>query len=45
VDTHFGVRRFEGAEESDSTELTGGILVDMEVKPLLIILGVHELEN
>jgi hypothetical protein len=28
VDTHFGFRRFEGAEESDNTEWTGGVLVD-----------------
>jgi hypothetical protein len=39
VNTHFGVQRFEGVEESDSTEWIGGILVDTEVKPLLTFRG------
>jgi hypothetical protein len=45
VDTHFGVWRLEGAEESDNIEWTGGILVYTKVKPLLTILGFRELEN
>jgi hypothetical protein len=45
VDTHFGVQRFEGVEESDNTKWTGGVLVDTKVKPLLTISGFHELEN
>jgi hypothetical protein len=45
VNTHFRVQRFEGAEESDSGEWTGGILVDTEVRPSLTILGFRGLKN
>jgi hypothetical protein len=45
VNTHFRVQRFEGVEESNSGEWKGGILVDMEVRLSLTILGFRELEN
>jgi hypothetical protein len=45
VNTYFGVWRFEGAEESDRGEWTGGIPVNMEVRPSLTISGFRGLEN